>query len=236
VDVQESQMRILIIALIIPFILTACALPSPQVDPVKSPDFTPEFPILSTPLSIIETSQSDQAYEFPDTPEVIEPQELPSPSPTVGIPVVPEEPYPFTIQVGTPVETANFVDPQAGCNWLGVGGQVFAGSDKPVTGMIVEIGGTLNGDPVLLLALTGDSTVLGPGGYVIKLADKPVTSEGSLWVQLFDLNGVPVSEKVNINTYGGENACERNLIVINYSQFSSGINDYYFPSMYKNGR
>jgi hypothetical protein len=231
-------MRILMITLLISIFLAACSLPAPEVKPVDSPDFTPEFPIVETRLPIVETSESDsiQLPELNATPEVLKLQASPSPSPTAEIYAVPEEAYPYTIQIGTPVETANFVDQQAGCNWLGVGGQVFEGHDKPVIGMIVEVGGTLNGNPVLLLALTGDSTVLGPGGYVIKIADKPISSEGTLWVQLYDLNGAPKSERENINTFGGDNACEKNLIIINFNQLSSNINDYYFPSMYKNGR
>jgi hypothetical protein len=145
----------------------------------------------------------------------------------------PDPEYRYNVQAGTPVMTANFIDPDAGCDWLGLGGQVFSRNDDPVTGLIVEVGGTLDEQPVLHLALTGGSTRLGPGGYEILLADRPVDSQGTLWLQLYDLGGEPLSDQIFFDTDGGLEACDKNLIIINFSEVGPSIWDYYFPYMFK---
>lgn len=123
----------------------------------------------------------------------------------------------FLLQTGTPVGVANFVQPEAGCNWMGVGGQVFDLNDQPVTYLVVEVGGTLGGIAISQLTLSGMSTVLGPGGFLIKLADRPIASDGTLWMQLFDLSGQPLTEKTFFPTFA---ECERNFILINFREVS----------------
>jgi len=147
--------------------------------------------------------------------------------------VEPDKAYRYKVQVGTPVETTNFLYPEAGCNWMGVGGQVFSLEGEPVTGLIVEVSGILDGQEVLYLALTGGSPVLGPGGFEIKLADQPVASEGALTLQLFDLSGEPQTPRVNFDTYAGEGSCERNLILINYTEVAGERYEYIFPRLEK---
>jgi hypothetical protein len=129
--------------------------------------------------------------------------------------------------------TANFVHPDAACNWMGIGGQVFGRDDKPVSGLIVEVGGTLGGEPVLLLALTGGSSVLGPGGYEITLADKTIASQQTLWLQLYDLNGAPQSEQISFDTISGEGSCDKNLIIINFSEAGASMLNYFFPNIFR---
>jgi hypothetical protein len=98
---------------------------------------------------------------------------------------------------------------------------------EPVTGLVVEIGGSLNGIPVQALGITGGATMLGPGGYEITLGNRPVASEGALWIQLYDVDGTPLSNKIIINTFGN---CERNLILVNFSEVTSTTSlSYYFP-------
>ena len=116
---------------------------------------------------------------------------------------------------------------------MGLGGQVFGRDDKPISGLIVEVGGTLNGEPVLVLALTGRSSVLGPGGYEIKLADKTIASQGTLWLQLYDLNGAPQSQQISFDTVSGEGSCDKNLIIINFSEIGTSTLNYFFPNILK---
>lgn len=218
--------------------LAACSMPSPDAKQNNSTDFTPEISFEETtfPTQVPVESEAPRSTEAVRPTFDTQPTVLPNSTPTVISEQTQENPFPFQVQVGTPAGTANFVEPDAGCNWLGVGGQVFESNERPVKGMIVEVSGVLNGEPVLLLALTGSNTTLGPGGYQVKIADQPIESSNSLWIQLFDLNGNPKSDKVFFNTYGGEAGCDKNLIVINFTQVGSIERAYYFPVMYKNGR
>ena len=124
---------------------------------------------------------------------------------------------PFAVGPGTPVGTSSLTfHPEAGCNWLGVAGQVFDLSGAPVSGQQVHIGGTLSGASVDRLTLTGLPTAYGtPGFYEFTLGDAPVASQGTLWVQLIDQGGLPMSDKINFDTY---NDCEKNLIFVNFKQ------------------
>ena len=62
------------------------------------------------------------------------------------------------------------------------------------------------------------SEMYGPGGYEIVLADQPIESRDSLWVQLFDLSGNPLSELIYVDTVAD---CGQNLILLNYSQMAA---------------
>jgi len=104
-----------------------------------------------------------------------------------------------------------------GCNWLGVGGQAVDMSGAPVVGLIVRIGGILPGvtlpDP--LMSLTGVALNYGRAGYEFTLADHPIASLGSLWIQLLDSSGTPLSEQFFFETY---DSCDKNLIIIDFKQ------------------
>lgn len=140
----------------------------------------------------------------------------------------------FAPQSGTPVAAANFVQPQAACAYLGVAGQIFYPDGTPATGLVVEVTGSLSGKSLLKLALAGNSPVLGLGGYEIQLASAPVASQKTLAIQLFDLKGTALSEKVFFDTYGGADACSRNLILVNFGALPSVMAyEYIFPLMYQ---
>jgi len=221
--------------------LTACVLPAPPsefdivtstpvstdyVDTVE-PEITPDFVLTD-----------DTIPEFPPT-ATAKPDKPVTPSgddivEATQTPVITPEPYQFTIQAGTPAETVNFVYPEAGCNWLGVGGQVFNKAGFPVDDMIVEVSGELAGESLVILSMTGETPQLGPGGYVIQLASKPIASEGTLWLQLYDLDGSPLANKYSFDTYDGELACENNLIIVNFNEIIFGLdNKMYLPQVFQ---
>jgi hypothetical protein len=128
-------------------------------------------------------------------------------------------PYPevwYLIQPGTPWGTFNTPHQAAGCSWLGVGGQVFGTDAAPVLGLSVLVGGTLDGYQVGSLGTTGMETNIGEGGYEVTLADHPVDSSGTLWIQVVDTIGKPLSDKIFFDTY---NDCDRNFILINFISY-----------------
>ena len=55
----------------------------------------------------------------------------------------------------------------------------------------------------------------GRGGYEFTLADHPIASKQSAWVQLLDQSNLPLSPKVYFNTYED---CSKNLIIVNFKQ------------------
>lgn len=135
---------------------------------------------------------------------------------TTGIAGAPAE-FPFVVGPGTPVGTSSLAfHPEAGCNWMGVAGQVFDLSGAPVSGQQVRVSGTLLGAPIDMLSLTGLTTAYGNNGfYEFTLGEKPVNSTGTLWVQLLDQSGLPMSDKIYFDTY---DACDKNLIFVNFKQ------------------
>jgi hypothetical protein len=135
----------------------------------------------------------------------------------------------YLVQRGTPVAIANFVIPEAHCNWSGIGGQVFNQDGLPVAGMVVQVKGSLEGQQILSYVITGSSLKLGPGGYEITLTDHLVSSQGTVYIQLFDLGGAPLSAQVPLTTYAD---CNQNLVIINLVQSHTDY-DLFLPYIYK---
>jgi hypothetical protein len=123
------------------------------------------------------------------------------------------------LQAGTPLELKNFIDTNAGCDWMGIGGQVFDLDGTPLTEFIIEVGGYFGDREIMQMGITGDTPSLGPGGYSIKLSDQPFTSEDVLWLRLFGLNGSPLSEMIYFSTHQD---CDKNFILINLVKVPPG--------------
>jgi uncharacterized secreted protein with C-terminal beta-propeller domain len=157
---------------------------------------------------------------------------LPPAAPTMKMstaaPVAPTAvPMRYALQPGTPVAVGGFVHTDLGCNWMGVGGQVFALDSTPVKQLVVELGGTLNGQPISQLGLTGAATQWGPGGYEFTLANHPIDSSGTLWLRVLDLNGNPISNRIYFTTY---NDCSKNAVMINLVETATNVTNHaYLP-------
>ena len=100
---------------------------------------------------------------------------------------------------------------------MGVGGQTVDLSGGPVTGLIIRLGGAVPGIdlPELVMNLTGVALNYGRSGYEFTLADHPIASKKTLWVQLVDQSSIPLSPKIYFDTYDD---CSKNLIIINFKQ------------------
>lgn len=123
--------------------------------------------------------------------------------------------FPLSLQAGTPVYIKNFAYPDAGCQWFGLAGQVFNQSGTPVINLIVSIKGKLGNNQIDRLTMTGlkEGDSYGPGGYEIKLANSPVSSEDAIFLQVFDLDAIPLSRNIAIDTFQD---CDKNLIIVNF--------------------
>lgn len=131
--------------------------------------------------------------------------------------------YMFAVQAGSPVMIQNFVNSSAGCSWQGIAGQVFDTDGSPIKNIVVKAGGTWNGAAVSLVGMTGAATSYGEGGYELVLGTKVVASNQTVWVQLYDLSGNVLSNKVNIST---TTDCTKNLVLLNFKAISDGYSNY----------
>lgn len=101
------------------------------------------------------------------------------------------------------------------CDFMGVAGQALNDEGAPVVGLQVRITGNLAGTTLDLLSITGSAQDYGPGGYEIQIADAPVASTGTVFLQLLNVSGVPLSDVIAFDT---KNDCGQNLILMNFSQ------------------
>ncbi len=129
----------------------------------------------------------------------------PGPSPT---PAPTRSAYPFTIAPGSPSYIQNWAN-NAGCNWLGVAGQVFdlQGNPVPDGSYLVKLM-----DPEFI-AWVGGVRNYGPSGWEIYLDNKPKVA--TFRIQLQSPNGTPVSEVIDVQTWA---SCTQNLVIINFVQ------------------
>jgi hypothetical protein len=87
---------------------------------------------------------------------------------------------------------------------------------EAIRGLFVQLGGSMPGDASMdNLFMTGLAPQYGPGGFEFTLADKPVASNGTLWVQLLDQQNLPLSDRIYFNTIDD---CQNNLIIIYFTQ------------------
>jgi hypothetical protein len=133
----------------------------------------------------------------------------PTDTPIVDTATVTSTAMPATADITYQPSTAKH--PELACNWLGVGGTVLDASGKPIQFQTIQLGGTLNGKAVTGQVLSGNNPAYGTSGFELKLADSPVDSTQTLWVQLFDNNGKTLTDKVYFDTYKD---CQRNLVTI----------------------
>lgn len=182
-------------AAVMPATWTPTPLPPPSLTPTRRPTSTP---------FITETN----------TPE-------PSLTPTGGLPQASPTPggFSFVVMQDYPKQMSNFVYPEAGCNWMGVGGQVFDLRGNPYKDGLIQLGGTIGGQLFdTQTTLTGSAELLGfgKGGFLFTISDLPVASNDTLWIQLFDQTGqLPLSGKITFDT---SESCDKNLVLIYVKQ------------------
>jgi hypothetical protein len=209
------QKRLILIILMLMFADLACSvLPTPENTPNVPLPTTSMATLTETALTTAEPSAT--AVPLTETPTLTPTQEFTAtpipPSPTFTLVPTPVPATSFYLQSGTPVGVPNFVNSSAGCNWMGLAGQVFNMNGEPISGYVIQVGGLLGGKEISEMGLTGGAPQVGPGGYIIHLADHPIESDGSIWIQLYDPAGISRTGKILLTTYPN---CERNLILIN---------------------
>jgi hypothetical protein len=180
--------------------------PAPVVDPSLS----------STTEQIVENPEPTE--DFAETSDLMEQDQVSETGESASMEfnqlqeTVPGSFLPYDLQSVEPLYTTNFVHPEAGCNWMGVAGQIFGENLEPKDGLVVVVEGAVNNSMVEVLGYSGLAQSYGPGGYELFLSE--VNSPGIFWVQLFDVQGNPLS---GIYSFQMNGTCEQNLAIINFS-------------------
>jgi len=175
---------------------------------VPSNTFTPLPPTATATIYILPRTPTEPPTQAVTTPAG---SVTPVGSPTATV----AGNMPFNI-LGVPTPIAStIVHPETACNWLGVGGQVLDLKGAPVVGITIQLGGYLGEKTLNLLSLSGTASEYDRGGYEFTLGAKPVASTKTLWLQMLDQAGLPLSNKIRFDTFDD---CAKNLILINFKQ------------------
>lgn len=185
----------------------------------------PALPTLIPTASVTPTSSVLLPATWTPTPPP-PPTSTPSPEPTYTLTPEGEQPptenthdpaegLPFVMQEGNPQYIPNIYHPDAGCEWMGVGGQVIGLDGGAVLYLSIKLGGSLNGEVIEMITISGTAPQYGQAGYEFKLSDEPLDSTQNLYIELLDQADLPLSDKYYFDTF---NDCDKNLILINFKQ------------------
>jgi hypothetical protein len=173
---------------------TPSVTPPPVQQPTLRPTFTPIF--TNTPLKL-----------YTDTPtETGTPEDTATPSP---------EPTGVPFSVTVKYVDSSIMHPESACDFFGVGGSVFDLQGNPFKGMVVALSGGAGGKSYSQLTVSGTAPAYGQSGFEFALGSKPVDSSGTLFVQLLDQAGLPLSAKTPFDTYAD---CTKNLPIVRFEQ------------------
>jgi hypothetical protein len=213
--------------------LTACnrgGEETPEPSPSPETATVPAYPEAESPTPFEEAAAPAEATLPPTSvPPTRTPTASPAPTATAIPPTPTATPVPYVYGVPReyPARTANFARPEQGCNWMGIAGQVFDEDGVPVNNLVVELGGSIAGNPVAGMTITADSDAYGAGSYEIQLGEQPRASVGTAWVRLYDLEGTPLSAPAYFST---SPSCNENLIILNFAPLSTLVqNPVYLP-------
>ncbi len=138
---------------------------------------------------------------------LVPPTKTPKPTST------PKAPFSATTNAIESIIIPHLVD--QGCNWQGIGGTVDDTNSSPIIGMVVRAVGTLNGKSVNLTTVSGVSPDYGKSGFEFVLGTVPVSSTDTLYLQLLDQAGLPLSDNVYIDTFTD---CKKNLVLVRFKK------------------
>jgi hypothetical protein len=138
---------------------------------------------------------------------LVPPTKTPKPTST------PKAPFSATTNAIESIIIPHLVD--QGCSWQGIGGTVDDTNSSPIIGMVVRVVGTLNGKTVNLTTVSGVSPDYGKSGFEFVLGTVPVASNDTLYLQLLDQAGLPLSDNVYIDTFTD---CKKNLVLVRFKK------------------
>jgi hypothetical protein len=181
------------------------ATPTPTISQTPTESQTPTLTPTGTERPTVTLTPS--ATDTPSQTPTLTPTG-PTPTPTWT-----RSAFAFTIQNGNPTYLPNFAN-TAGCNWMGIAGQVFDLKGNPMQNLIVH----LEGSGVVIDGFTADprfTTAYGPGAYELAFATQVKDTTDVYRLQLRTSTGQPLSDVYVIRTFAD---CKKNLILVNFVQ------------------
>lgn len=187
--------------------------PSPTITPIQmEPTWTPTATVFVPPTETLLPSITPPAT---NTPANLVPATA-TPIPTNTLTITPTPKALFSASSVNSIESV--IIPHllnAGCNWQGVGGTVDDQNSSPIIGIVVRLAGSLDGKSVELTTVSGISPEYGKSGFEFVLGDTPVNSRDTLYVQLLDQAGLPLSDRIYIDT---SSDCKKNLVLVRFKK------------------
>jgi len=178
--------------------------PTSTAEPIKLEPTWTASPTLE--MTATSTPRPTWTPIFTDTPfSLVPPTRTPKPSAT------PKAPFSATVQQ----VDSTIIHPEFACNWAGIGGTVVDTNNSDIIGTVVVLRGFLDGKTVDLTTVSGINKEYGQSGYEFVLGNTPVASNKTLYVQLVDQSGVPLSDKVEVTTSAD---CAKNLIIVRFKK------------------
>lgn len=181
------------------------------VDPYHP--LNPLPPYTPLPIIITATFQPATATPIPSlTPSPVVMTPTFTPIPAAALPATmtfTPAAFPFTLADAGIEYVANTND--SGCDWLGIAGTVVDLQGEGVVDYSIRVR-SQEGELNATLA-TGGAPDIGPGGFELKLGDKPELAP--FIVQLLGPDGSPVSEEYLVVT---SDQCDQNLTVVHFAQ------------------
>jgi hypothetical protein len=166
--------------------------PTNTRQPTNVPSVTPTIPP-ATPTRTPTATPTDTA--------------TPGPSPTA---TYTRSPFPFTKSDISPTYLQNFAN-NAGCNWMGIGGEVLDLNGNPVGANLYRVHVWDNG--IDERVVVGNAPAYGASGWEQFLFDTPRVQDHN--VQLETVNGTAVSQVYRVQTRA---SCNQNLTLFVFNQ------------------
>lgn len=177
--------------------------PTGTITPIQPPPtWTPTFfSVTDTPTLAPTITLQPSATSFSLVPPTATPSPTNTPKPAYSVNV-------SAIQ-------STIIHPESSCTWFGIGGTVVDASNAPMVSLTLRLIGTLNGNPINKLTVSGTALDYGQSGFEFLLATPPVASDKLLTLQLLDQAGLPLAQNVYLVTY---NDCKKNLILVRFKK------------------
>jgi hypothetical protein len=181
----------------------------PTLTPVSQPDIATRAPVNTVRPSLTPSVTPTLPPPTPTKTPTPTPTDTPTPGPSPTATST-RSAFPFTKDLVSPQYLQNYAN-SAGCNWLGLAGEVFDINGNPVAHGSYRVHVWDSG--VDARVTVGDSQAYGPSGYEQFLFDAPRVQEHN--VQLETANGTAVSQVFRVQTRA---SCNQNLLYFVFTQ------------------
>ena len=215
---RKSFLNILTLGiLVIGFILLILVLsifvnPLSPLNPFPPPAFPPtvEIPTATATLRNLPSIWTPTSWEISGIGEPYSAVDTPLPFAT------PKGGYPFGLQGSSTAVSSSSFHSGTSCSWMGVGGRVYDLANTPLKGLVLRLGGNINGVELEeKIRLSGMDTIFGPSGFEFTLSNTPLHTVHAYWIRLEDQAGNPLSDTIYFDTFA---ECKSNLILINFKE------------------